>query len=132
MILAVIDTNVLVSAFWSKSGNPAKILTCVFNKRITVCYNESILSEYAEVLKRDKFGFDADDVDFLVGRIQRHGLNASLVEARPCAAAFSDESDRPFYEAAKACGCHLITGNAKHFPNDGTVISPADFCKKFL
>lgn len=56
-IYAVIDTNVIVSALFSISGqsNPAVIIRKVIDGTITPIYNEEILSEYKEVLGRDKF-----------------------------------------------------------------------------
>ena len=44
---------------------------------------------------------------------------------------FADESDKKFYEVAKHCNAKLITGNLKHFPNDGIAISPTDFLDRF-
>ena len=38
----VIDTNVLVSALWSKGGTCAKILYRVFNYELTVVYDQRI------------------------------------------------------------------------------------------
>jgi len=38
---------------------------------------------------------------------------------------FNDESDRVFYEVAKSAGAYLVTGNAKHFPDEPFIISPA-------
>ena len=134
MLLAVIDTNVLVSAFWAETGYPAKILEAVLNNKITACYDERIFEEYADVLKREKFGFDANDVELLLSQIQKNGLNVSLIGLSKLDTDFNfpDKDDVPFYETARACGCRLITGNAKHFPADGTIISPAEFCKNFL
>jgi hypothetical protein len=43
-----------------------------------------------------------------------------------------DESDRKFYDAAKACHAILITGNQKHFPKENFIVSPAEFwCSEF-
>ena len=51
----VLDTNVLVSALIS-NGIPSQIITeLVLPKRVLVCLSEAVLSEYIEVLSRDKF-----------------------------------------------------------------------------
>ena len=57
-IYAVIDTNVIVSALFSISGqsNPAAIIRKVVDGTITPIFNEEILAEYKEVLsKEDSF-----------------------------------------------------------------------------
>ena len=56
-MLVVIDTNVLVSALWSKNGAPAKIISLVLQGKLIPCYDYRILSEYRTVLARPKFGF---------------------------------------------------------------------------
>lgn len=56
-ILAVIDTNVIVSALLNHDGesNPSIVLTNVISGNITPLYNEDIISEYKDVLSRDNF-----------------------------------------------------------------------------
>ena len=49
-MLVVIDTNVLVSAFWSRDGVPAQIMALLLNQKIVPCYDERIMQEYEEVL----------------------------------------------------------------------------------
>ena len=70
-IYAVIDTNVIVSALFSISGqsNPATIIRKVVDGTITPIYNEEILAEYKEVLGRDKFPFRKDDIDHEIAAI---------------------------------------------------------------
>ena len=53
----VLDTNVLVSALWSKQGNPNRIVEKLFKNEIELCYTDEIIEEYDEVLRREKFGF---------------------------------------------------------------------------
>jgi hypothetical protein len=38
-----------------------------------------------------------------------------------------DEDDRVFYDSAKLAGAYLITGNAKHYPAQPFVVTPAEF-----
>ena len=40
-----------------------------------------------------------------------------------------DETDRIFYDTAKAAGATLITGNIKHYPAEPFIMLPADFIK---
>ena len=123
-MLVVVDTNILVSAFWSRQGNPAKIIGLIQNRTITPCYDYRILEEYEEVLSRAKFGFDEWEINDFLSQIKHDGMS---IVAQTINMPFVDESDKMFYEVAKYCNAKLITGNAKHYPNDSLIISPADF-----
>ena len=127
-MFVVVDTNILVSAFWSRNGNPAKIIGLIQNGIITPCYDYRILEEYEEVLSRDRFGFDEWEINDFLSQIKHDGIS---VIANPVNINFVDESDKKFYEVAKYCGAKLITGNLKHFPNESFVVSPAEFLNIF-
>jgi predicted nucleic acid-binding protein len=43
----------------------------------------------------------------------------------------TDETDRKFFDVAKACEAVLITGNRKHYPQDPLIITPAEFVLDF-
>ena len=123
-MLVVIDTNVLVSAFWSRNGNPARILGMVLSGSLKACYDFRILEEYRNVLLRSKFGFSGDEVEAVLRTIEDNGYS---VVADTVGIPFTDESDRKFYEVAKYCGAKLITGNVKHFPQEPDIMPPAEF-----
>ena len=125
-MLVVIDTNVLVSAFWSKNGNPAKILDMVLAGRLKPCFDYRILFEYREVLLRPRFDFSRTEVDAVLQIIEAVGFS---VVPEPLDIFFIDESDRKFYEVSKFCNVNLITGNIKHFPKESNVITPVDFLR---
>jgi len=121
----VIDTNVLVSALINANGSPAAILSLVLNGNIKVLCDNRILFEYANVLTRKIFGFDSDTVRDLIDYFRHDG---EYINAVPINAAFNDEADKKFYEVCKSgSALYLITGNAKHYPKDQTVISPREF-----
>ena len=63
-IYAIIDTNVLVSALLSSDGksNSLIVLQSVLVGNIIPVFNEEILSEYEEVLSRDKFHLQKQDI----------------------------------------------------------------------
>ena len=124
----VIDTNVLVSSFWSKDGSPAKIMSMVLSGILTPCYDYRILIEYKNVLMRPKFGFSESDVDSLLDWIKIYGKS---VVATPLNIDFIDEDDKKFFEVAKHCNAKLITGNLKHFPEDEDVMSVIEFLEKY-
>ena len=123
-MLVVVDTNIVVSAFWSKNGKPAEIIRLIQNRIITPCYDSRILEEYEEVLSRAKFGFDEWEINDFLSQIKHDGIS---IVAQNIDISFVDEDDKKFYEVAKTCKALLITGNMKHFPTDSIIISPAEF-----
>lgn len=56
---AVIDTNVLVSALLTRheDASPLQVVKRLFRGDIIPLYDEEIVGEYAEVLRRPKFHF---------------------------------------------------------------------------
>ena len=122
--LVVLDTNVVVSAFMSPQGNPAKILDMVTDEKIGVCYSSKILAEYIEVLSRPRFNFCEDDRAAFIQGVRQFGM---LVDPSPSDLSFPDESDRVFYDVAKLVDAFLITGNIKHFPDESFIVTPVEF-----
>ena len=122
---AVFDTNVLVSALMSKHADSPTVLLLdyVLDGRIVLLYNEDIINEYKDVLHRDKFHFDDEQIDALLDLIK------TGVHLDPTASdeVFADEDDRVFYEVAlsKEEG-YVVTGNTRHFPKSPIVVTPAE------
>lgn len=60
----VFDTNVLVTSLLSKRTDSPTVmlLDYVLDGRIVLLYNDEIISEYDEVLRREKFGFSNERV----------------------------------------------------------------------
>ena len=126
-IYAVIDTNVIVSALFSISGqsNPATVIRKVIDGTITPIYNEDILAEYKEVLNRDKFPFRKEDIDWIINTFQEYGIEIS--ERQISDEYFVDKKDIVFYEVALSKeDSFLVTGNLKHFPKKPFIVSPAE------
>lgn len=126
-MLVVIDTNILVSALWSKSGAPARAIGLVLSGHLIPCYDYRIMLEYRQVLQRPKFRFRPAEINALLDWFKQTGR--SVVPA-PVEVSFMDEADRKFYEVAKHCGAVLIPGNLKHFPNDDAIMSVSDFLER--
>lgn len=126
-MLVVIDTNILVSAFMSRDGAPARVVSLVLSEQLTPCFDYRILCEYREVLQRPKFGFSSGEVNSMLDWIEHYGRS---VVAEPLDDVFIDESDKKFYEVAKYCGADLVTGNLKHYPKDPQVMNVATFLEK--
>lgn len=125
---AVIDTNVIVSAFLNWDSVPSKILQYVFSNTITPVLNEKIISEYEEVLNRPKFHFPKDSINILLKKIRSISLfvngNIKISIDMP------DKKDIVFYqvvmEKRQPENAYLITGNIKHFPKESFVVTPRE------
>ena len=127
---AVIDTNILVSAFWKPSGNTYLIFSNLISGKIIPCFDSRIMNEYRDVLMRPEFNFPSAKVNALLNAFVCYGI--SVVPAPIPVADVKDEDDRAFYEVAKFCNAPLVTGNLKHFPSDPLVMNPANFCSLYL
>ena len=127
----VLDTNILVSAAWSPGRNASEILLAVFSGQFTVCYDGRILEEYERVLHYPKLQFSEWQIQAILDPLIKHGLSVVL-DPMPEVSFERDQSDRKFYEVAKYCQGILVTGNLAHYPADPDVISPAEFCRRYL
>lgn len=112
----VIDTNIIVSALLNPSGACYMFLDRVFAGTYDVVVSESIVEEYNDVLRRPRFGFDEEDVCFIVDQILTNALMVEVNEADYLDETLIDEKDMPFYITAKATKSRLVTGNIKHYP----------------
>ena len=120
----VLDTNILVSALWSKNGNPANVVRRVLEGDLTMCYDSRIIAEYVDVLHRPEFPFEASDIHGLLEGVKQRGLS---VVAPRIEVAFADEDDRMFYEVAVFCKATLITGNVRHYPDKPFIMTVTEF-----
>jgi uncharacterized protein len=125
----VLDTNVLVAGLLSPFGPCGEIVRMVSSGALTLSFDARILSEYDEVLRRLKFGFEEDKVAALLDYIEHRGHVAA---SSPLSHALPDPDDEAFLEVAAAGQAEcLVTGNLAHFPAKLClgikVLSPADF-----
>lgn len=112
----VIDTNIIVSALLNPSGACYIFLDRVFAGVYDVVVSEAIIEEYNDVLIRPHFGFEEEDVCFIVDWFRTNALMVEVNEADYSDAALIDKKDIPFYITAKATKSRLVTGNIKHYP----------------
>ena len=124
MCKVVIDTNIIISAAISDKGNPSAIINLVSEGKLTMYFNAAILDEYADVLSRDKFNLSVTTQKAVIDKIKEIGL---LIEPNVSTIPLPDESDRKFYDTAKAANAYLITGNTKHYPEEPHILSPSQF-----
>lgn len=113
-MLAVIDTNVWVSAFLSSKGAPARLLNAFVKGHLIPVYSEEIEAEYLDVLYRDKLNIDRVVLDEFIGLLIEYGQ--LVIPVKFDSANLPDPDDAPFIAAALAAGCLIVTGNTKHFP----------------
>ena len=125
LLYAVIDTNVLVSAFLKENSIPRYVINAMYAGNIIPIYNAEIIAEYTAVLHRPKFCFPPAAVDVAVNEIQEIGLKfdgISVKEPMP------DPKDIVFYavtlHAREKLETYLITGNIKHFPIEPFIVTP--------
>ena len=126
MVYAVVDTNVLVSALWTKNPLAAtrRVLDLLLSGEIVPLYNAEVVEEYRDVLNRPKFPFDAQEVDDLIGFIMEIGVDTERTKYDEL---MPDEDDRVFYEISLTVeDSFLVTGNLKHYPKVPKVVTPAE------
>ena len=91
----------------------------------TPLYNDEIISEYEEVLRRPRFQLPESLIVRVLDHIKRTGIKIERIHSDE---SFPDKDDRPFYEVALSnAESLLVTGNTKHFPNNSIVVTPAEF-----
>ena len=133
-IFAVIDTNVLVSALIKahEDSSTVRILMEVFNKTIIPVYSKEIITEYSEVLSRNKFKkkFTTEAKNLMINAIIDNGkeLSGIVTQEKP-----TDPNDVIFYEvtmdARQTDETFLVTGNIKDFPIKPFVVRPEEMMK---
>ena len=124
---AVVDTNVLVSAFLKPGSIPWQVIELIRNGAITPIYNDDIIDEYYDVCLRNEFNFDNDIVEANISYIKESGIKLNPVEIDEF---FADKKDIVFYQIVMSARLfvdsetRLVTGNTKHFPNKEFIVTP--------
>jgi uncharacterized protein len=128
----VLDTNVWVSALLNSFGAPGRVLDLALAGELIVAYDDRVLAEWRQVLRREKFGFSAGDIEVVLGSVEGEGIS---VNPSPFAVELPDQDDLPFLEVAHAAEATLITGNTRHYPLEKrqgvVVLDPATFLEQW-
>ena len=117
----------LVSALIAtkKESHPLTVLANVFAGTITPLFDDEIISEYRDVLSREKFHLDPADIEDAINAFLQYGLNLERTEVK--GEVFPDPKDVVFYEVKMSKEyAYLVTGNMKHFPKNPLVVTPAE------
>jgi putative PIN family toxin of toxin-antitoxin system len=129
MLKIVLDTNVIISAALSPTGNCEKIINTIDdNEEIQLFYSADILAEYEKVLSRKHLRINLIKQTAYIEAIKNAGIE---IEPAVSDISLPDETDRIFYDAAHDVGAILITGNKRHYPDEDFIMSPAEFLQMF-
>ncbi|MCM1262752.1 MAG: putative toxin-antitoxin system toxin component, PIN family [Butyrivibrio sp.] len=128
---AVIDTNVFISALLSKNSDAAtvKVLRAILDGRIVPLYHDDILTEYNNVLHREKFNFREESIQLVLNAVKKFGVE---VFPQPTGEILIDMDDLIFYEVAmekREDDTYLVTGNQKHYPIKSFIVTPAEMIR---
>ena len=112
----VIDTNIVISGILT-NGAAALFMDKVFGDYYDVVVTENILKEYDWKLHSPKFGFQEDDINFVLSWFRENAMMVEVDDEEPMPFMdHRDATDKVFYWAAKRTGSLLVTGNIKHYP----------------
>lgn len=128
-VYAVFDTNVLVFAMITHNPDSptVRVIEMVAKGLITPLFNGEIITEYDEVLHREKFNLREEDISNIMELILDNGLVTSRIATME---EFQDPNDVVFFEVALSKeGTYLATGNTKHFPKNPIVVTPAEMLR---
>lgn len=130
----VIDTNVLISSFFS-SGSPShKIISYWKKGRITLCATYNILEEYIGVLAR--FEIKENQLREFFGLINRKENILFVVPDITVKIIKADPTDNMFLECALAAKAEFIISGDKHLLDlkkykKIKIVSPSEFLTLF-
>lgn len=114
MIRVVFDTNILVSALLSDSGNEARLIAVCRTGQLTPCLSPEMPDGYLEVLSRGKFHFDQERLDTLIRFFSDYAIHA---QPAPTPNPAPDPSNAKFIVCALTVRADfLVTGKRRHFP----------------
>ncbi|GAB6057546.1 putative toxin-antitoxin system toxin component, PIN family [Desulfonatronum parangueonense] len=134
-MIAVMDTNVLVSGMINPHGPPGRLVDLLRSGRLRVAVDDRILAEYVDVLHRPRLSryFVSSDLSQILDYLHSGSMH---VLVRRHIRDLPDQSDAPFLEVALAAKVPLITGNIRHYPDvwfqECAILAPADFLDKLV
>lgn len=113
----VLDTNVLISAFLSRSGVPYQVFELTRTSDVTLVMSQAVFQELERVIRyphlRAHANYNDDQVKQFLRGIQRGSLWVSVNETLTLIE--DDETDNRFIELAVAGKAkYVITGDKRH------------------
>ena len=130
---AILDTNVLISAYVFPGGKPEAVYRLALEGRLEIGTSRTLLAELGRVLGQ-KFGWIPDQVEAAVAQVTRF---AAVVEPSEVVQVVrADPADDRVLEAARAFDADVIVSGDRHLLDLGTwseidIISPAEFIARW-
>jgi len=130
---AVLDTNVLISAYVFPGGKPEAVYRLAIERRLEIGTSRTLLAEFGRVLDQ-KFGWNPDRVEAAVAQLTRI---APLVEPREVVhVVASDPADDRVLEAGRAFEADVIVSGDRHLLDIGAwsgieIVSPSEFAARW-
>jgi len=131
-VRAVLDTNVLVSAFLFPGGSPEHVYRAALEGRIELVTSRPLLAELGRVLS-SKFGWEEPWVEEAVAQVARIG---TVVEPRETVRVVrADPADDRVLEAALAGRAEVVVSGDRHLLRLGRwreieILDPAAFLER--
>ncbi len=128
----ILDTNVVVSALIQKSFPYLILHDLYIERKIQLCISENLMSEYHDVLKREKFSRFPDFIfmaNWVLKDINEHAI---LIHPKQKLNIIKDADDNMLLELAVTSKAdYLITGNTNDFTishyEKPKIVSPRDY-----
>lgn len=125
---AVLDTNVLISAYVFPGGTPEAVYRLALEGRIEIGTSLTLLAEFGRVLGQ-KFGWHPEQAEAAVAQVTRIAVLVEPSDAVQVVRA--DPADDRVLEAAGAFGADVIVSGDRHLLDLATwreiqIISPAE------
>ena len=130
---AILDTNVLISAYVFPGGKPEAVYRLALEGRLEIGTSRTLLAEFGRVLGQ-KFSWIPDRVEAAVAQMTQI---ATVVEpSEVVRVVMADPADDRVLEAARAFGADVIVSGDKHLLDLGTwseieILSPAEFLTRW-
>ncbi len=110
MLKVVLDTNVLISAILF-GGKPRKILEKAIRGEIRLCLSEPMLEELSGVLRRSKFDYSPEMIQFILTELM--GIADFVNPSETIHVVLEDPEDNKILECAvEAKANYIITGDS--------------------
>jgi putative PIN family toxin of toxin-antitoxin system len=125
---AVLDTNVLISAYVFPGGTPEAVFRLALEGHVEIGTSLTLLAEFGRVLGQ-KFGWNPDRVEAAIAQVTRVAVVVDPGETVQVVGA--DPADDRVLEAARAFGADVIVSGDRHLLDLGSwseieSIAPAD------
>jgi len=130
---AILDTNVLISAYVFPGGKPEAVYRLALEGRLQIGTSLTLLAEFGRVLGQ-KFGWIPDQVEAAVAQVTR--IDAVVEPSETVQVVLTDPADDRVLEAARAFGADVIVSGDRHLLDLGTwseieIISPAELIARW-